>query len=59
VGPNCHRLVIERVDGEAVGVRNEFSLPNQLESWLYSVWRVCFREAVEDALINIINIVRV
>ena len=35
MGSNCHRLVMERVDGEAVGVRNEFGLPNQLESWLY------------------------
>lgn len=32
MGPNCHMLVIEKVDGETVGVRNEFVLTNQLES---------------------------
>lgn len=32
MSPNCHRIIIERVDEEAIGVPNEFGLLNQLES---------------------------
>jgi hypothetical protein len=34
MGPavTCHRLKIKRIDGEAVGVNNEFDLTNEMEN---------------------------
>lgn len=50
MGPICHKLVMEMIDGEAVGVKKSLSCQIRWRDGQINIWRVRFGEPVRDAL---------